>query len=62
MITHELLVRTTNAAKEARDQGFDNTADAFDDVAENLLKLFNPSTQLEIENRTHLHTNFTHFN
>ena len=62
MVTHELLVRATNAAKEAREQGFDNTADALDEIVESLLQLFNPKTQFEIENRTHIQTEFNHFN
>ena len=56
MVTHELLVRTMNAAKEARKQGFEGTADALDEIVENLLQLFNPGTQLEHEIQTHSHS------
>ncbi|MEO3417394.1 hypothetical protein AAFO92_22275 [Roseovarius sp. CAU 1744] len=41
MITNELLIRTVSAAKHARENGFKNTADAFDEIAENLLELMN---------------------
>ncbi len=62
MVEHELLVRTVNAAKEAREQGFDNTADAFDEIVESLLNLINLSSQFEVENRTHSQHEITHIN
>ena len=39
MDTNEMLVRTMNAAKEARERGFFKTADAFDEIVESLLDL-----------------------
>ena len=37
MDVNELLVRTMNAAKEARERGFCKTADALDEIVESLL-------------------------
>ena len=45
MDTYELLVRTMNAAKEAREKGFDKTADAFDEIVEGLLEVINAQSQ-----------------
>ena len=45
MNTQEILVRTMNAAKEARERGFVNTADAFDGIVDSLLQLMNSQTQ-----------------
>ena len=44
MDTQELLVRTMNAAKEARERGFENTADAFDEIVDSLLQFMNSQT------------------
>ena len=45
MDTYELLVRTMNAAKEAREKGFYETADAFDEIVESLLDLLEVRVQ-----------------
>lgn len=45
METNELLIRTMNAAKEAREKGFDKTADAFDEIVEGLLEVINAQSQ-----------------
>ncbi len=45
MDTNAMLVRTMNAAKEARARGFENTADAFDEIVESLLELLNSHAQ-----------------
>ena len=45
MNTHELLIRTMNAAKDAREKGFDNTADALDGIVERLLEFINSQAQ-----------------
>lgn len=47
MASHEILLRTMNAAKEARENGFMNTADAFDEIATNLLNLLRSHSQSE---------------
>ncbi|WP_299852634.1 hypothetical protein [uncultured Roseovarius sp.] len=54
MDNQELLVRTMNAAKEARERGFVNTADAFDEIVENLLQILNSQIQPLDENRANL--------
>ncbi|WP_299852364.1 hypothetical protein [uncultured Roseovarius sp.] len=41
MDTNELLVRTMNAANEARERGFENTAEALAEIVESLLELSN---------------------
>ena len=51
MDANEILVRTMNAAKEARNQGFNNTADAFDEIVEKLLELSNSRAQFVGEKR-----------
>ncbi len=51
MDTQELLVRTMNAAKEARERGFENTAGAFDEIVESLLQFMNSQTTSIGENR-----------
>ena len=51
MDTNELLVRTLNAAKEARKKGFYNTADAFEEIVENLLALLDAQSQSTHETR-----------
>lgn len=45
MDTNEMLVRTMNAAKEARARGFEKTADAFDEIVESLLELLSSQAQ-----------------
>ena len=37
MHTNELLVRTMNTAKQAREEGYSDTAEAFDQIVESLL-------------------------
>ncbi len=49
MVTNELLIRTIHAAREARERGFYNTADAFDEIVENLLDLLKPSSTISSE-------------
>ena len=53
MDTNELLVRTMNAAKEARERGFYKTADAFDEIVESLLDLLEsraqPASEIQLE-------------
>ncbi|MFD1157915.1 hypothetical protein [Roseovarius aestuarii] len=44
MDTEEILVRTMNASKEAREHGFLNTAEAFDGIVDSLLQLMNSQT------------------
>ena len=39
MVTNELLIRTVHAARDARERGYNNTADAFEEIADNLLEL-----------------------
>lgn len=45
MDPNEMLVRTTNAAREAREKGFHKTADAFDEIVERLIVLMDSRTQ-----------------
>lgn len=45
MDTNELLVRTMNAAKEARESGFYKTADAFDEIVESWFDLLDTQVQ-----------------
>ena len=49
MDTHELLIRTINAAKEAREMGFENTAECFDEIVESLLDFMKSSTEIQHE-------------
>ncbi len=51
MDVNEMLVRTINAAKEAREKGFYETADAFDSIAESLLDLLETRSQSERDMR-----------
>ncbi len=51
MDTQELLVRTINAATEAREQGFEKTADAFDEIVKKLLEFMNAPVQSVGEKR-----------
>ena len=60
MDTNEILVRTMNAAKEARDQGFDNTADAFDEIVEKLLEMVNSRAQFTGEKRANSNADILH--
>lgn len=50
MDTNEMLVRTMNAANEAREGGFPKTADAFDEIVESLLDLLETRAQSKREN------------
>lgn len=50
MDVNELLVRTMNAAKEARERGFCKTADAFDEIVESLLDFLETRAQSKREN------------
>ena len=45
MVTYELLIRSIHAAKVAREKGYDNTADAFDEIVEGLLSLLDAESQ-----------------
>ncbi len=45
MDTQELLKRTMNAAKEKREQSFEQTADALDEIVVSLLELMNSPVQ-----------------
>ncbi len=49
MDTNELLIRTMNAAKEARKRGFEKTAEAFDEIVESLLAIINSQSRLSEE-------------
>ncbi len=60
MDTNELLVRTMSAAKEARERGFENTANALDEIVGNLLGLLNSRTQSVGEKRANIGTDFHH--
>ncbi|WP_306112786.1 MULTISPECIES: hypothetical protein [unclassified Roseovarius] len=60
MDTNELLVRTMNAAKEARERGFDNTASALDEIVESLLELLNSRTQSMGEKQANIGPDFLH--
>ncbi len=60
MDTNEILVRTMNAAKEARDQGFEKTADAFDEIVEKLLELANSRAQSVGEKRANTNADVLH--
>lgn len=62
MVTNELLIRTIYAAKEARKCGYECTAEALDQIIEDLLSLNNQCSQFEIEKCTHPQQGFTHFN
>ena len=56
MDSQELLVRTMNAAKEAREKGFLNTANALDEIVENLLHFLKSQIQsIEDERASSLH-------
>ena len=61
MDTHELLVRTLNAAKETRENGYEQTADAFDIIVENLLKHINSQVQSVGEKRANSIAYVQHF-
>ena len=45
MVIYELLIRNIHAAKEAREKGYNNTADAFDEIVEGLLSLLDADSQ-----------------
>ena len=47
MVSNQLLIRTIHAAKESRDRGFYNTADAFDEIVESLLSLLEPELSFQ---------------
>lgn len=61
MDTNELLVRTMNAAKEARARGFENTAGALDEIVENLLELLNSRAQSVCEKRANTAPDYHRF-
>lgn len=60
MVTHELLIRTIHAAREARERGFDNTADAFDEIVESLLELLKSNSSVPGEEMTTILSEFDH--
>ncbi len=60
MVTNELLLRTIHAAKEARERGFYNTADAFDEIVENLLELLKSNSTIPGGEITALSSEFDH--
>lgn len=49
MVAYQLLIRTIHAANDARENGFENTAEAFDKIIESLLELQEPEFQLKGE-------------
>ncbi|MEO3417411.1 hypothetical protein AAFO92_22360 [Roseovarius sp. CAU 1744] len=59
MNTNEMLIRTMNAAKEARKKGFLNTAEALDEIGERLLGLLEshaqPQSDYLVEPSSELH-------
>ncbi|MEO3416804.1 hypothetical protein AAFO92_19305 [Roseovarius sp. CAU 1744] len=59
MNTNEMLIRTMNAAKDAREKGFLNTAEALDEIGERLLGLLESHAQSQsdylFEASTELH-------
>lgn len=61
MDSQELLVRTMNAAKEARERGFVNTADAFDEIVGNLLQFLNSQVQSMDEKQANSRPETLHF-
>lgn len=60
MDTYELLIRTQSAAKEARESGFDNTADVLDRIVGRLLKSINSQAQLSGERRVNCPSDLHH--
>ena len=60
MDTNAMLVRTMNAAKEARARGFENTADAFDEIVESLLELLNSHAQSMGDKRSNTRADAQH--
>ena len=60
MVSNELLIRTIHAAKEARERGFDNTADAFDEIVESLLELLKSKPAIPSEETTTALSDFDH--
>ena len=61
MDPNELLIRTMNAAKAAREQGFEKTADAFDEIVESLLEFMNAQNQFSVEKRANSSADMLHF-
>ena len=61
METNELLIRTLNAAKAARDRGFFKTADAFDEIAEDLLQFLTSPPRSPGEERAKTAPDLLHF-
>ncbi len=47
MVIYKFLIRTIYAAKEARENGLENTADAFDELKVSLLALIEEEIQSE---------------
>ncbi len=47
MVAYQLLIRCIHAAKVAREEGFDNTANALDDLVDSLSALIDASAQPE---------------
>ena len=61
MDTNEILVRTMNAAKEARKCGFYNTADAFVEIVETLLVSLDENAHSKSAKRTASVSELQHF-
>ncbi|WP_306112792.1 MULTISPECIES: hypothetical protein [unclassified Roseovarius] len=60
MDIQRLLVRTSNAAKRAREQGCEDTADAFDEIVEKLLEYMNAHVQSPGEKRPNSRSSVMH--
>ncbi len=61
MDTNEILARTLNAAKEARNRGFYKTADAFDEIVETLLDLLDAEQRSRSAKRANSASELQHF-
>ena len=61
MDPNELLVRTMNAARDAREKGFDKTADAFEEIVESMLDLLSSRSNSQNEVATEPMLEFYHF-
>ncbi len=55
MDAQQLLLRTSTAAKQAREQGFENAADALDEIAKRLLEYINASVESVGKKRSNFH-------